>query len=811
MAHLVANSSGNFNTAGTWDTVRNTPTLHATTNISVTTGGVKTVGFTAPNTTNAATGVMIFAASYPSSGRDWTATLEESGVATAAVATILQSDMPITAGWVYFRLATPYVYTTTTASAYKWIIKSTVANSGTVAADSGAGNPCFLSTENTNAAPGADQIYILAHNCTTAITVTVDGTSGSVWGGTNDFVGFGLRKLTVNNCVIGGALANSTAVLEWDRTANSTCVFTTITGVYDGGEIRMGTVASPQPQGIKAYLRKSGNSVRVTSLGTGIISMVGYPLTYYKTSYVSGAGTAASPLVVSDPVDWTVGDYIATTATSNNATNYNETEFRYIITKNSSTSYVLSSTSGGAETAYTYTHSTSAFIINLTRNVVCDNTTVSNSISIEPSSTSSSVFQWANLLSLGLASAGNSPSSVGAFALNIPTVNNIPVDYCSFGSANGYALIIKSTSSTSYTGNIFYSSAAAAAQGTCAALGITGQNLNFIDHIFISNSRQGVEYRGTNCTLTNPILISNNTGGIASQGALYLASGAPITVLNPKINCNRISGITLAGTSNSEILSGDIGTIGVNQDSDVAILAGAANNILFSSVNCGSTNLVTGHTSGAIGATLIAFDTLNGTVNNHIWYTEYGSARSTGAGLSDTTVRTSGTLNVRMYPENSTTGFSWSYKILAIPGRAVSALGFIQRNAAFSSDDCIVELFLPGSTVADATQTMGTTSGSYLVYNIAAVYSGSISRYATVKITGKTTNSSAYLYIADLFNGTNHIIDLTTWDNGQPSPIMFEQLGDAAAVWAVPLSTLTTAGTTGKKQVDNLTFVQSLL
>jgi hypothetical protein len=62
--------------------------------------------------------------------------------------------------------------------------------------------------------------------------------------------------------------------------------------------------------------------------------------------------------------------------------------------------------------------------------------------------------------------------------------------------------------------------------------------------------------------------------------------------------------------------------------------------------------------------------------------------------------------------------------------------------------------------------------------------------------------------VDDILNGTNSIIGLDAWLDGKPSPIMFEQLGDAAAVWAVLDSTLTTAGTTGKDLVDVLKSVR---
>jgi len=818
---LTANSTGNFNTAGTWDSSITPGTIHASTSVSITTGGIDTTSFTAPNTTNAATGVWVYAATYPASGRDWTAELYESGVATGSIATILQTDMPTTAGWIYFRLATPYVFTTVVASSYKWRIKSTTANSGTAAADNTSTSLVFpIHTYDLTQAPTtADQCYIAPHNCTTTVTVTVDGTTGDIRGGSTTGQAATLRSTTLS-LYIGGSLTNSKAVLKWDTAASATLTVGGPGVCTDGGELQMGTVASPYPASYTAtYIARQGGGGTSTGFSqftssTGRIIMQGASRTYIATTYVSGTGVAASPLVVADAVDWNVGDRIAVTATSANATNYNETEYKYIITKNSSTSYVLSATSGGAESAFTYTHSTSAKVLLLTRNVIFTSTVQTQNFLTANSLVSGNIdFDWANLQFLGSGGGASSialASSNNLYGFSIGVAGNAAlagVDNCVFNSQIAYGLIVGSTVAQTFTNNIFCQGTAGSASPICNGLGVgtAAVGHTFTNFYFVGNTKQAIEYRGVNCTFTNPYIVANNTAGTSSHGGFALYNGSPVTVTGADIHCNRIGGVALNGTAASTFTSCEIGTKGINQTSDVIVVANTANNILFNTTNVGSATLVSGHTGGAANATLVAFDTLNNTSNNHIWYTEYGSARSTGASLSDTTVRTSATLNVRIAPENSSTGFKYEYKVLAVPSKACSTLGFIQRNAAFGTDDCLVELFLPGSTSADASYTMPTTVGSYLVYNLAANYSGTLSRYATVRISAKTTTASAYVYVADIFNGTNNITNLTTWYKGQPSDIMFEQLGDAAAVWAVATSTLTTSGTTGKKLVQGLT------
>jgi len=816
MAILTANSTGNFNTAATWDRPSNTPGLHATTNRTVTTAGVNSATFTAPAITDSATGVWVWVVTYPAAGRNFTCELFEGGVATGSIATIVQTDMPTSVGWIYFRLPVAYLFTSVAAGHYRWQLKSTTANSGTVAADTAGTAFSYVSTDNRTQAPTtSDRCWIAPHNCTTAITVTVDGTTGDIRG--SGTIQTSTRTLT-QGLMLGGSLTNSLAVLKFDTGASATLSIASQITVFDGGEIQMGTVATPYPASLTATLfarQLSGTSQGIYQYGTGRIIMQGAPRTFYVTTYVSGVGTAASPLVVSDAVDWNVGDLVVTTATSANATNYNETESRFIITKNSPTSYVLSLTSGGAEAAFTFTHNTNAKVLLLTRNVnYTSGIGSSNNLFVTVSTTAGQVdIDWARILNMG--TSGGTPlisAFTSGFMIGVITTTEVAgVDYCVFDQSQSYGLILNSSTAQTFTGNIFYNSQVGSATPTAAGLGVNvnAKNITFVDHYFIRNQRQAVDYRGINCTFTNPTVISNNINGNANQGGFFLTNGTPCIVNGGNFHANRLTDIQLNTTAGTTFTNCEISNKG-SSPAGFVVTANASNNVLFDNCNVGSTVVGSGYLTGANGATLVAFNKLNQTANNHRWYTEYGSAQSTGATLSDTLVRTSGRLGVRINSEDLTTGFRYEYKVPAVVGRAVNALGFIQKNIAFGTSVCTVEIFLPGSTAADATQTMSDTTGSWLTYALAANYLGAVPLFATIRITAKTTTSAAYVYVCDILNGTNTITDLTTWDRGQPSPIMFEQLGDAGAVWAVLLSSSTTAGTFGKL-VQNLLDVPKFI
>lgn len=247
---------------------------------------------------------------------------------------------------------------------------------------------------------------------------------------------------------------------------------------------------------------------------------------------------------------------------------------------------------------------------------------------------------------------------------------------------------------------------------------------------------------------------------------------------------------------------------------EILMANSTSNNILFNNCLLGAATFIAGQSSMS-GSSVIAVNKQNQTANKHLWYTSYGTASSTGAGLTDTTVRTPGSLNVRIAPTDATTGFSWSFFIPATSNTTVSFQGFFQKNAAFGTDVATVSLFLPGSTVADSTSTLSNTTGSYLSAAVSAYYSGAVDGLATVTINAKTTTANAYLYCADFYNSgdTTTLFDklagLTIWNNGLPSPLITQiNLGGVpSAVWAVATSGLTAAGTTGKLLTKLLTKI----
>lgn len=797
MAQKVAVATGAYSAAATWNSVTNTPTLHASANVTISTTNRFTATFTAPNTTNACTGVLVFVATLGTTG-SVVCTLQESTVDTAATVTIAVSAL-VANSWVFFKFPTPYVFTTVVAGSYRFKFVNASVDTTQFASDSGGGNlPAYLATDNRTGVPGStDDLWLPSANQAAPVTVTMDGTQ-TVGSGTDTVVPI---QRTLGNAIIIG----NGSILAWDTVADATltCKGNIVCNV-GGGELRMGTVASPMPAARTAKLimdMAATVQAGIKVFDGGKLTLQGTPkssTSLWKAKYVSGTGVAASPLVVDTAVDWSVGDEIAVGPTGA----YDQTEYRFIITKNSATSYVLSATSGGAEAAFAHTHTTDAWVLNVGRNVQINANNIARPYYINIVSTVSGDcnIDWTTFDGIG----DNATDKTG-FLLN-GTGIQVNIDYSVFSRYYNPLDLRQTKATLTFAGLICIRQ-----QGTGDGLNIQGNanNKTFTDLYILDAKRVGLRLVSYNLVFTRAFFIGCNKDANANAAGISFAGAGLVTFNSCEVHLCRVAGLRLGGATDVVFNSFLCGTKGQNTTIDLSAISDTYNTLTFISSTFGSATFVSNYLSMIPGSEL-RFHRLSNTDNNHIWYTPFGTARSTGAGLVDTNVRTAGTLNVRIAPENSTDGFTWDFLILARAMSAVSVTGFIQKNAALGSDVVTVSLFLPGSTTADATQTMPNDT-AYNVFSLAANYTGSVPGLATVRINAKTTTPSAYIYVADIFNGTNDLTNLKTWYNGKPAQILFEQLGDSAAVWGVLKSTQTTIGTMGYEIVTDLDDIQTRL
>lgn len=781
-------TAGDLSSATAFGTVRNTPDMHATTNITNNTTGRFTATFTAPNTTDAVYGVWLWVTAL-STSVNWVITLQESTVDTAATVTVAAATL--IAGWNYFEFPAPYTYTTTVAGAYR-IKHQLDAGSSTIAANAAGTTAAYLVVDSVTGAIGATDDIWIHKACTVTGTTFTHGSRAEVT----------LGGLATTRSVGAAMVIGPGGSLTFPRGATSKITTKGYVFVESGGVYDRGTDASPIPAGVTATHTFSPASTNVHGFviaATGTCDIVGTrPLTadgFYRSRVISGDGSTATPLTVTDAVDWAVGDEICLETVSG----LTETEYKFVRTKVSPTQYTLAATAGGAESALTNTH-VGGWALHLTRNVITntDNTARGFNFSAMTLGTGSTGFRtkWARYDNLG------STSSQGAFRLVNAGTTSV-TDYCVLTGFVRRGWLFTSTKSfQTYTGNIICRALGNAASATSTGMFAfsASNNKTFIGcHALDSNMTAVETITSFNIRFEDCHFTGNNRTSIALLAGMNLTTSGLIVFDGCSLNATGRAGVSLIGATDVTFSNCELGIRGDNTI-EVENTTDTYNTVLFDRCDIGSTTRVSNNTL-ALPGTLIRFHAMNGNDNDHTWYTVNGQGRSTGAGLVDTTIKTVDSLGVRLAPETED-GINQRFSILAKPDNAVSVLGFVKLNAAFTGDAdtvCTANLTLPGEVESADSQVMSKLTNDWQVFNLAALYSGTVTAFATITINATNINlvSAAYAYIDDMYNGTNEITALDVWLEGQPSSILFEQLGDAAAVWAVSTSTLTTTGTIG--------------
>lgn len=806
MARRIANASGDMNSTTLWDTGTNTPTFHATTNIANSTSGKFTATFTAPNTTNACTGVILYTAG--SITGTITVTLQQNSVDTGATATIASAKLN-GAGFYYFRFATPYTFTTTTSGAYRFKIAST-GSSGNWAADSGGTLVAFLATDDRTGALGAtDDLYILGHRYdATPLTVTVTGTNTT---------GSGTETTTPTNNInarswgYGVVIGGAGTVLKADDTASSTWTQTGQIIPMLEGELRYGNAASPIPVGVTAkllmvntvggtYCISNWSSSTTVGSTSGKIITQGTVLTNWKAKYVSGSGVAADPFITTGDIG-SVGDEIAIAPT----TKGQYAEKRFIITKNSSTSYVLSSTVGGVEAALTNTHVAGAHIVNVQRSVVFGSaSSITYQILNYTTNTGYFNMQWTRIETSGSISVASYAACTGT------------ADYCVLyeNAGQGWTFTTSKVALT-YTGLINVNTSVPSSTNASYVFTSNCNNKTFNDCFVFGRRRNAVGVTAFNIAFNRLVLAGCNNDNNSTSSAFLFSTSGSINLNDCDFYANNVAEFRVTATSDSVVSNSRLGVLSASPIS-VDLATDTYNTLLLSNCSIGDTDIINGYLN-LIPGSHIDYENLNGTTYNNISYTQNGALRAAGTGLADTTVRsgTTGEHSVRLDSE-TTDGRSLTFDITATPNEAVLVTGYIWENATFVADgsaSVIAELYLPGKTVGvdapDATKTMTKTTNSSSTdasFTLSTFYSGTVYDVATLRIRAITTTAGAYVYVGSINQGGNPATQFNVWRDGRPIDFMPEAIGDsqtiAAAVWNYLKTQANTTGTFGKAVND---------
>lgn len=802
MALHIARASGSIASSSTFGKVIGT--FSTASNVSIDSSGTAfyTVTMTAVNTSDPIYGAYIPMLYYDAiSGKQVTVTLQEdtTGGGTWADTTATSTFEPTftrSGTGTYWAFSSPYTPTTTSANRYRFKVQ-VVAGSGGLLRPYGTSSTVISAYAVYGSyVPGSgDPVWILGDRENEyQVDVDTDTTIGA-FGSTSSPLSFATAQ------AVGGAdlVIEGAGKLYFDRSAYRTLTVrgTIWFGKGASGGLDAGTSVDKLTNGGMIIIAQNGTSSNYGIQKTGNITDNGVSFKTYGadidehfTNYVSGNGTTGNELTTLVEIG-EVGDEIFITGT--NATQ--QGEYRFIKTKPTATTYTLSTTSGGAEAGLTYTHTTDARVLNATRGftIISDDTTKAWYYYGLDDTTDQVQFYNTRFDTIG----GGAPYK---FGITLGYVNKAQAVFnrCVFYRCSIYQMYLNEASTVTWTDNIWLGRNS----GTAMNMSSGFANKTFAGDNFICDFAQsGMILLGSNVTADRLEIWGCNNSANGVHGGIRALGMYGMTVNTLNINDCRIQAIYASGTDGLKFYNGELGTWRTNAIT-VTTVSTTTNEILFSNCNTGSDTPVANYLNMNNGSE-IRFHRWQQTAHKHMWYTNGGIADATGTGLVDTTVRTAGSYNVRIRPENNTTGFVWEFTVKSIVDQISFLKAYLRKNTTMGTDVAKVELFMPGTDTtgtADAIFTASNVTDTWQDFVIGKLYSGTENTEALIRVTAISATAGAGIYLADFFDGVDA---LNSWFEAKPTKVVAPTDFTAVAglLWSYP-DTNTTAGTMGQRQVD---------
>jgi len=604
------------------------------------------------------------------------------------------------------------------------------------------GNPAVrVLSDNADAVPvdNTDDITVAS-----AISLNVDASPGSE---------------TVTNYAESGANAFGNFAIEICRggslkpDANDrTLSVNGICKAVDGGSLGCGTEGARYTDlfTIKHVGSRSNYPLMYTTSGGKWLSYGDDTLTNEtrEALIASGTGTAADPFILSEArSDWAVDDLLVIEPEANG-----EHEDRYIITVNSSTSFVLSDTQGGSELALP-NERTSGVVkaINCRHNVF-----------IDPNGNNVGILSYDS-------------DSLGELRLNGVLQDGGFMDSLSDQAAR-FSGNVYGGSSVEFFAVIGYMLAYASVGGSNTAEG--GLNLYSHGNTFeklrcVGNRRQGI-YRSTGYenTVRDYRGVGNNTVSSSSAADIRISGPGLLSILSGYIDCCEDAVFFMA--TSADILMQSL-EVGANEPptSLISLNSGYYTRLDFVHCTLDYGNLMDSSDTilNGIAGSYIGFhfcDTPDFTSNSEtIRYTPGGTVSQTGkdgdgVDLDNTTVRTVGNNPTLYEPVNGL------LDVLTIEQRKEEGVVFnshIVTENFIAGDSVTIEMFKHNSAVAnDSIVWTGTelngdpdALGDWTTFSLVASNIVNEDTEAEVRITISSIQANAKVYMADDYNAQDSL------------------------------------------------------
>lgn len=692
----------------------------------------------------------------------------------------------------YFEFSTPYAVDTTPA---KWRFKIEQGTSGTgdhLLLYGDATKPYFITVcDYATATPTADDVLVVNHE--------VEANA----------------SLTLGRAVETSMIITHKGLFKAPTSPSGNIEITAKARIYIsfGGKIRVGeSRTNPYPSGYNFTINLNAES---DAAGRSVIHNFGDLLFYGQkkviASKLSGTANSGQPTITTtDETNWSAGDTVLITK----AGNINQFEIR-----------TISSVSGNNITLtsnLTYSHSSTDYICNFTRNVKLKSNTGAN----HSNYSYASVFtQYQHACSYYYTEVYNL-SSIDNGSINqlVYTDNEAFRDYEGLG---GYLL------SNIYVGN-------------STNFPVTGNNRSYYNKVVVYTNKSTTPIYSGNNTFYNLFIENSYIFSAATNYAAFaIGKGVNVNIKNSVTSHMNIF-YSLVGLTaeNWEIhATSQSGNQGIYNTGTLVEYFGKNNlfrhtfwagsevgfydeNSTYSSFYASNTykkNVVLHNCNASISiSTLllgsrVQFSNLNGIQNNDIVYDYAGYLVRTGAGLADTTVRTGGPdkFALRFQPTSSINNLSWSFTVPTgnIQGKTMSVAVWVKINssnyyAGTHQKPRLTVNYDNGTEVYAEASATTNWQQLFVTFTPTTTYGQII-----VSISGRTdaTGSNAYFYVDDmtLLYPSNHSLDLGGLDNWAnalpvtpPIAIPLSAYSVSNAVWEELLSSHTNSGTMGKKMND---------
>lgn len=643
MAVVLSRATGNWTTAGTWETIDATSFVN-----SEAATGVVTTTYTASAgaTTGAitATGIGLKLSVRTGTTGTLSTHLAVAGVeVTGTLVTIDTADLPVAAtadlngGWIFFKFSSPVALSA--ATSYTVEVKTSSSSQVSLFSSSGTTWSHFISTNASSAPVAGDDIIIAGEHTgqgtSNSFTVTMDNTA------TTDF---GSAPTAANSLIQPGIAICNKGTLSIGTTAATAYLLKVSNSIigYSGGTWNEGTTGTPMPRDSSFALTFDcganvdyGFTMRnlFTCNRQGLSRTSGKLIDRCKLNTDEAA--AQTTLGVDTDTGWLSGDVIGISSTSQTNT---QAEQR---TLNANANASDMTVSVGLTNAHSGTSPTQAEVILLTRNILWQGASASLQAYVDIKATAVVDCDWAEFKWLGSATANKRGIDVAT------TTGSISFEYCSlhdFSVTNSRGFNVSSASGTgiTYSNNVSYN-INTFHLGTSITTGTQTYNNNifmlntsshlcslaevgaitFTNNTACSGAGNGILLNEANSdafggTYTGNIAHSNASAGLniagatsnvtmgtltvwrnASIGALFQASVSNINIDTLTLFGNGTANISFA-TSGTSLVTGNFINVTSSGDSSFA----TTNGILISSAvqnNVSGLNIVNGDFSTVTG------------------------------------------------------------------------------------------------------------------------------------------------------------------------------------------------------------------